>query len=69
MLIDFVSCSGFEEGKVKLRLAGSCVGCASSTETLYNGVEQMLMYYVPEVEGIEQVCRFVSVLFYQTVTS
>eukprot|EP01138_Halocafeteria_seosinensis_P006323 gb/GECG01006464.1/.p1 GENE.gb/GECG01006464.1/~~gb/GECG01006464.1/.p1 ORF type:complete len:311 (+),score=49.59 gb/GECG01006464.1/:1-933(+) len=46
---------GFEDGRVKLRLAGSCVGCASSTETLYNGVEQMLMYYVPEVEGIEQV--------------
>ena len=46
---------GFEDGTVRLRLAGSCVGCASSTETLYNGVEQMLMYYVPEVERIEQV--------------
>ena len=45
----------FENGIVKVQLAGSCVGCASSTETLYNGIESMLIYYVPEVKRIEQV--------------
>lgn len=36
-------------------MAGSCVGCPSSTVTLRNGVENMLKYYVPDIEGIEQV--------------
>eukprot|EP00597_Dinobryon_sp_UTEXLB2267_P004735 CAMPEP_0170074640 /NCGR_PEP_ID=MMETSP0019_2-20121128/11908_1 /TAXON_ID=98059 /ORGANISM="Dinobryon sp., Strain UTEXLB2267" /LENGTH=197 /DNA_ID=CAMNT_0010285073 /DNA_START=154 /DNA_END=747 /DNA_ORIENTATION=+ len=42
-------------GLVKVRLAGSCVGCPSSTVTLRNGVENMLMHYIPEVKGIEEV--------------
>eukprot|EP00428_Durinskia_dybowskii_P062618 CAMPEP_0170389944 /NCGR_PEP_ID=MMETSP0117_2-20130122/18882_1 /TAXON_ID=400756 /ORGANISM="Durinskia baltica, Strain CSIRO CS-38" /LENGTH=225 /DNA_ID=CAMNT_0010645955 /DNA_START=121 /DNA_END=798 /DNA_ORIENTATION=+ len=48
---------GFEEatGVVKVRLAGSCVGCPSSSITLRNGVENMLMHYIPEVKGIEDV--------------
>ncbi|CAE7828083.1 unnamed protein product, partial [Symbiodinium sp. KB8] len=45
----------FEEGVVHLQLAGSCVGCASSSETLYNGIQSMLKYYVPEVTAIKQV--------------
>ena len=40
---------------VKVRLAGSCVGCPSSSVTLRNGVENMLMHYIPEVKGIEDV--------------
>lgn len=36
-------------------MAGSCVGCPSSTATLRNGVENMLMHYIPEVRKIEQV--------------
>ena len=44
-----------ESGIVKVRLAGSCVGCPSSSVTLRNGVEKMLMHYVPEVKGIEDV--------------
>jgi NFU1 iron-sulfur cluster scaffold homolog, mitochondrial len=44
-----------DTGIVKLRMAGSCVGCPSSTATLRNGVENMLMHYIPEVRGIEQV--------------
>jgi Fe-S cluster biogenesis protein NfuA len=44
-----------DSGVVKVRMAGSCVGCPSSTATLRNGVENMLMHYVPEVRGIEQV--------------
>lgn len=48
---------GFDEttGIVKVRLAGSCVGCPSSAVTLRNGVENMLMHYIPEVKGIEEV--------------
>lgn len=44
-----------DTGIVKLRMAGSCVGCPSSTATLRGGVENMLMHYIPEVRGIEQV--------------
>ena len=36
-------------------MAGSCVGCPSSSATLKNGVENMLMHYIPEVKKIEQV--------------
>ena len=48
---------GFDEanGIVKVSLAGSCVGCPSSAVTLRNGVENMLMHYIPEVKGIEEV--------------
>jgi Fe-S cluster biogenesis protein NfuA len=42
-------------GIVSVRLAGSCVGCPSSSMTLRNGVENMLTHYVPEVKGIEEV--------------
>lgn len=44
-----------DNGIVKLKMAGSCVGCPSSTATLRNGVENMLMHYIPEVKGIEQI--------------
>ena len=44
-----------DSGTVKVRLAGSCVGCPSSSATLKNGVENMLMHYIPEVRKIEQV--------------
>ncbi|EIW68356.1 hypothetical protein TREMEDRAFT_32414 [Tremella mesenterica DSM 1558] len=48
---------GFEEksGIVKLKLKGSCRGCSSSSVTLKNGIERMLMHYVPEVKAVEQV--------------
>ncbi|RYE84534.1 MAG: NifU family protein [Methanosarcinales archaeon] len=50
-------CRGFnaDTGIVKVQLAGSCVGCPSSSATLRNGVEGMLTYYIPEVRGIEEV--------------
>jgi NFU1 iron-sulfur cluster scaffold homolog, mitochondrial len=44
-----------DRGIVKVRLAGSCVGCPSSSITLKNGVEQMLRHYIAEVEGVEEV--------------
>ena len=48
---------GFDEatGVVKVELAGSCVGCPSSSVTLRNGVENMLMHYIAEVKAIENV--------------
>uniref|UniRef100_A0A4W5M608 NFU1 iron-sulfur cluster scaffold homolog, mitochondrial n=2 Tax=Salmoninae TaxID=504568 RepID=A0A4W5M608_9TELE len=46
---------GFEDGIVKLKLQGSCTSCPSSMVTLKSGIQNMLQFYVPEVEGVEQV--------------
>ena len=45
---------GFDEsdGLVTVQLAGSCVGCPSSSVTLKQGVENMLMHYIPEVTAV-----------------
>jgi NFU1 iron-sulfur cluster scaffold homolog, mitochondrial len=37
---------GFENGTVLLKLRGACRTCDSSTVTLKNGIESMLMHYV-----------------------
>ena len=37
---------GFEDGYVRLKLRGACRTCDSSTVTLKNGIEGMLMHYV-----------------------
>lgn len=37
---------GFQNGKVLLKLRGACRTCDSSTVTLRNGIESMLMHYV-----------------------
>lgn len=37
---------GFENGIVLLKLRGACRTCDSSTVTLKNGIESMLMHYV-----------------------
>jgi Fe-S cluster biogenesis protein NfuA len=44
-----------DEGIVKIKLKGSCRGCESSTVTLKTGIERMLVHYIPEVKGTEQV--------------
>ena len=41
-----------ETGVVTVQLAGSCVGCPSSAVTLKQGVENMLMHYIPEVTEV-----------------
>lgn len=46
---------GFENGVVKLKMQGSCSSCPSSIVTLKNGVQNMLQFYIPEVESVEQV--------------
>jgi Fe-S cluster biogenesis protein NfuA len=37
---------------LSVKLAGSCVGCPSSSVTLKNGVENMLMHYIPEITAV-----------------
>ncbi|KAI0726046.1 HIRA-interacting protein 5 [Fomitopsis betulina] len=44
-----------EDGYVQVKLKGSCRGCDSSTVTLKSGIERMLMHYIPEVKGVEQI--------------
>ncbi|CAG0920625.1 unnamed protein product [Notodromas monacha] len=46
---------GFENGIVKLKLQGACSSCPSSVITLKKGVMNMLQFYIPEVEGVEEV--------------
>ncbi|AIK96844.1 NifU family protein [Candidatus Odyssella acanthamoebae] len=45
----------FENGVVYLKMQGACSGCPSSTATLKSGIENMLRYYVPEVEEVRAV--------------
>lgn len=45
----------YDTGLVNLELAGSCVGCPSSSATLQHGVQNMLMHYIPEVKGVNQI--------------
>lgn len=46
---------GFEDGIVSLHMQGACAGCPSSTATLKHGIENMLRYYVPEVQEVRAV--------------
>merc|ERR1719295_1278943 len=43
-----------ETGKLSLQLVGACKGCDSSAETLHNGIERMIKFYVPEVTAVEE---------------
>jgi len=44
-----------KEGIVRIIMKGSCSGCPSSSITLKNGIERMLVHYVPEVKLVEAV--------------
>ena len=44
---------GYRDGVVTLKLQGACSGCPSSTLTLKDGIENMLRYYIPQVELVE----------------
>ncbi|KAH7061258.1 HIRA-interacting protein 5 [Macrophomina phaseolina] len=47
---------GFQDGIVMLKLRGACRTCDSSTVTLKNGIEQMLVHYLsPDVQGVQHV--------------
>lgn len=51
--IDYISFDT-ESGILKVQMQGSCKGCSNSSVTLKNGIENMLMHYVPEVKGVEE---------------
>ncbi len=44
-----------EDGVVRLRLMGHCVGCPMSMATLKNGIEARLKLAVPQVHSVEAV--------------
>lgn len=50
-----ITFESFKDGIVYLKLQGACSGCPSSTATLKSGIENMLKYYVPEVQ---EVCQY-----------
>ena len=51
---------GFENGNVLLKLRGACRTCDSSTVTLKNGIESMLMHYVCHVRTGHRPAAYVS---------
>ncbi len=46
---------GIEEGRVRLRLQGSCSGCPSSGETLRGTLSAAILEAAPDAAGIEVV--------------
>ena len=48
-MINFLS---YDNGTVRLEMAGACSGCAMSKQTLHEGVERMLKHYEPEVNKL-----------------
>jgi Fe-S cluster biogenesis protein NfuA len=50
--IDLVA---IENGIVKVRLRGACVGCPMSALTLKQGVERIIKQKVPEIQSVEAV--------------
>ena len=44
-----------DEGIVKVRLHGACVGCPSSAMTLHMGIERNVREKVPQIVAVEQV--------------
>jgi Fe-S cluster biogenesis protein NfuA len=50
--IDLVA---IENGIVKVRLRGACVGCPMSALTLKAGVERIIKSKVPEIQSVEAV--------------
>lgn len=47
-----ITFSKFEDGVVYLHLKGACSGCPSSVYTLKQGIENLLKYYIPEVNEV-----------------
>ncbi len=42
-----------EDGVVKVRLTGGCVGCPMSQMTLKMGIERILKQQIPEIQQVE----------------
>lgn len=45
----------FKDGIVYLEMRGACSGCPSSTMTLKAGIENLLRYYIPEVNEVRPI--------------
>lgn len=45
----------FKDGIVYIRMLGACNGCGSIEYTLKDGIEALLVEYVPEVIEVKQV--------------
>jgi len=50
-----ITFESFQNGVVFVRMKGACSGCPSSSLTLKSGIENMLRYYIPEVEEVRSV--------------
>ena len=50
--IDFIE---FVDGVVYVKMLGACEGCGSLDFTLKEGIESLLVEYVPEVTEVRQV--------------
>lgn len=46
---------GVENGIVKVRLKGACVGCPMSALTLKQGVESFIRKKIPQIKSVEAV--------------
>ncbi|MHC4127657.1 MAG: NifU family protein [Planctomycetota bacterium] len=44
-----------DEGLVRVRFHGACVGCPSSSITLQVGIERVLKQHIPEVKEVQSV--------------
>ena len=44
-----------QDGVVKLRLKGACVGCPMSEMTLRGGIERLLRQEIPDLKQVESV--------------
>ena len=44
-----------ETNYVKVRLGGACISCAMSAMTLKQGIENKIMQYIPDCNGVIQV--------------
>ena len=42
-----------DEGVVRIRFLGACIGCPSSSHTLHQGIERLLKERIQEVTGVE----------------
>ena len=42
-----------DEGVVRIRFLGACVGCPSSSHTLHQGIERLLKERIEEATGVE----------------
>lgn len=45
----------YEEGVVKVRLGGACLGCPLSPNTLHGWVEGTIRQFFPEIKSVEAV--------------